>query len=379
MAHPLTVFICSTFTDLSAERERVLDAVRRLQLQHDSMEFFGARSDLPIETCLAEVRRSDMLVVVVGHRYGSLVPDIGISFSEAEYREGYRLGKPCLVYLRDENVPVLPRHVERDPEKLGLLERWKKRLTSRHTVATFSDAQHLAVQVAADLSRTIQALEGAQHAAAPSGATDVEVLADDFREILNDALEKGVSQREVLSALRQTISELLGPDGHREPTVFLSYSQADKQTVRRVAKGLRADGIKIWFDEGELKLGDSIRGKIETGLDSADFVAFFLSKASMQSEWAQHELNAAISKQVSEDRGAVVLPVLLDDVEIPALLRDVMYLDMRDGDVGRGIRRLADSIKHHSYQVDSREEARKLMARAVSQPSDHHGLWEPRE
>src|SRR2546425_97051 len=133
MKSSLTVFLCSTFDDLSEERERVLDAVRRLQLQHDSMEFFGARSDRSIETCLAEVRRSDVLVVIVGHRYGSLVSDLGISFSEAEYREGQRLGKPCLVYLRDENVPVLPKHIERDPGKLRLLETWKETLTTRHT------------------------------------------------------------------------------------------------------------------------------------------------------------------------------------------------------------------------------------------------------
>jgi Domain of unknown function (DUF4062) len=49
---PLTVFVCSTFSDLSQERDQVLDAIKRVKLQHDSMEFFGARSEQPIETCL---------------------------------------------------------------------------------------------------------------------------------------------------------------------------------------------------------------------------------------------------------------------------------------------------------------------------------------
>src|ERR1700731_7622 len=61
----LTIFLCSTFADLAEERQAVLDAVRKLQLQHDSMEFFGARPGAPIETCLAEVRKSDILVVIV--------------------------------------------------------------------------------------------------------------------------------------------------------------------------------------------------------------------------------------------------------------------------------------------------------------------------
>ncbi len=159
MTASFTVFVCSTFSDLSQEREGVLDAIRRLKLQHDSMEFFGARAEQSIETCLQEVRASDVLVVIVGHRYGTIVPDLGISYSEAEYAEGFRLKKPCLIYMRDDNVPILPRHMERDPEKLKLLERWKETLQSRHTVATFQDGGRLAVQVTADLARTVQDLE----------------------------------------------------------------------------------------------------------------------------------------------------------------------------------------------------------------------------
>ena len=77
MTTSLTVFVCSTYSDLSEERKAVLDAIRRLQLQHDSMEFFGARSDQPIEACLEQVRCSNVLVVIVGHRYGTLVPELG--------------------------------------------------------------------------------------------------------------------------------------------------------------------------------------------------------------------------------------------------------------------------------------------------------------
>ena len=133
----------------------------KLQHQHDSMEFFGALSDLPIETCLEEVRRSDVMVVIVGHRYGSLVPGMNVSFSEAEYNEGYRLGKPCLVYLRDENIPILPKFIEREAEKITLLDRFKSILRTRHTIATFKNSHDLSVSVAADLSRTAQALEEA--------------------------------------------------------------------------------------------------------------------------------------------------------------------------------------------------------------------------
>jgi Domain of unknown function (DUF4062) len=54
----LTVFVCGTHSDLADERNAVLEAIRRLQLQHDSMEYFGARTDAPIETCLKTSFRS---------------------------------------------------------------------------------------------------------------------------------------------------------------------------------------------------------------------------------------------------------------------------------------------------------------------------------
>jgi Domain of unknown function (DUF4062) len=104
-----TVFVCSTFDDLEQQREAVLDAIRRVKSRHNAMELFGARTERPIEVCLDEVRKSDLLVVIVGLKYGSLAPGMGISYSQAGYEEGARLDKPCLVYLRDDDVPILPK------------------------------------------------------------------------------------------------------------------------------------------------------------------------------------------------------------------------------------------------------------------------------
>lgn len=186
------VFLCGTFTDLSKERKRVLDAIRKLQLQHDSMEFFGASGRLPIKTCLEEVRKSDILVVVVGHRYGNLVPGRGVSFSEAEYREGHRLGKPCLVYIRDETVRVLPKHVERDPEKVRRLEKWKATLSRRHTTRAFSSLNDLAVQVTADISRNIENLNQREEGRSPEISkpeikTKQSVAVPDISSVVADA------------------------------------------------------------------------------------------------------------------------------------------------------------------------------------------------
>ena len=348
MASPLTVFLCSTYSDLIEEREGVLDAIRRLQLQHDSMEFFGARPGRPLETCLEEVRRSDVLIVVVGHRYGTVAPEIGISFSEAEYEEGFRLRKPCLVYMRADTVPVLPSNVEQDAEKIGLWRRWKQTLQTRHTVATFTDANDLAVQVAADLGRTAQSLaEGERTARAAFGAAE-PALKEEINELLDGARARGVHEATLLSTVRRAVAALLAAEGRRETTVFLSYARADQEIVEAVAGGLRAAGMKVWFDQDDVKLGSNWIQEIERALDSADFFCFFLSPASMGSQWAQRELDVALYRQVSENQQTVLLPVLLADTEIPPLLRNIQYLDLRDGDVARAVGELTAAIGHHS-------------------------------
>ncbi len=202
-----TVFVCSTFDDLQQEREGVLDAIRRVQHRHNAMEFFGARDEQPIETCIEEVRKSDLLVVIVGLKYGSLPPGMGISYSQAEYEEGARLEKPCLVYVRDDNVPILPKYVERDSDKLRSLEAWKQALNARHTVAKFADWPRLAVQVAVDLGRFL--LER-QFAARLTETAEAKGVAEaPLREVLKSLGEAEVAESEIPERLARAADELL--------------------------------------------------------------------------------------------------------------------------------------------------------------------------
>ncbi len=344
----LTVFVCSTYADLSDEREAVLDSIRRLQLQHDSMEFFGARANQPIETCLQEVRRSNILVVIVSHKYGSLVSEMGISFSEAEYVEGYALQKPCLVYMRDENVPILPKYMERDPEKLQLLEKWKETLQERHTVATFQDSHDIAVQVAADLSRTISGLEDSARDREEARRQSSIPLMDELSGLVKEALKAGATESALLSALRRSVSHVTSETQRSGPSVFLSYANADRDVVRQVADGLSNLGLQVWFDESSLKPRAEWVREIERELDSADFIIFFISQHSVQSVCAQKELQIALNRQVSGEHGAVLLPVLLERAEVPPLLRQIKWLNMTDGNVAHAVNELVDLVRHYS-------------------------------
>ena len=145
MGKAIRVFISSTWYDLQPEREAVEKALHRMRdTAFTGMEYFGSQPETPKEVSLAEVDRSDVYIGIFAHRYGS-------GITEAEYCRARERDIPCLVYLKDDSVPVPPAYIERDPEKIAKLEALKRELKEHHTVSTFKSPDHLATQVVADL------------------------------------------------------------------------------------------------------------------------------------------------------------------------------------------------------------------------------------
>lgn len=349
MKKDLTIFLCSTQADLRPEREVVLEAIRRLQLQHDSMEFFGARENAPLETCLEEVRRSDILVVIIGHRYGTFIPNQTISYSEAEYREGIRLGKPCLIYFRNDDIPILPRFVERNPKGLEALTNLKEHLQERHTIAYFNDANDLAIGVVADLSRTVQAIEESAKLEAEDLGSQPDVsITHKLTEIANDALNSGIAEDILYGEIRNVVKQLLKNSGYQKPKVFLSYTSKDKNIVKAFSEVLRSKEVEPWIDEEQIMAGHSILENVSKSLQNSDCLALFMSSSSMKSQWVRQELNIVMASRLSAKKdGPIIIPILLENIDIPAILRDVKYIDLRDGDFQRAGQECYQAIQRH--------------------------------
>lgn len=70
--------------------------------------------------------------------------------------------------------------------------------------------------------------------------------------------------------------------------VFISHATEDKETlVRPLALALAQHGFKVWYDEFELKLGDSLSKSIDHGLVSSAYGIVILSKAFFSKNWPQ--------------------------------------------------------------------------------------------
>ena len=79
------------------------------------------------------------------------------------------------------------------------------------------------------------------------------------------------------------------PDDAFQFDVLLSHSAKDKAVVRDLAKRLKKDGLRVWFDEWEIRPGDSIPAKIEEGLERSRVLVLCMSANAFGSDWAQLE------------------------------------------------------------------------------------------
>lgn len=94
----------------------------------------------------------------------------------------------------------------------------------------------------------------------------------------------------------------------RQYDVFISHASEDKdEVVRPLAVALKSEGLRVWYDEFELKIGDSLRRKIDKGLANSRFGIVVLSKDFIKKGWTNYELDGIITKSVSGEQ--IVLPI----------------------------------------------------------------------
>ncbi len=116
------------------------------------------------------------------------------------------------------------------------------------------------------------------------------------------------------------------------PSVFLSHNSRDKAFARKLASMLEDNGVNVWIDEAELKVGDSLIQKIGSAIEETDFVAVVLSPNSVDSTWVKKELAIAMERELSE-RKVTVLPILKEPCDIPPFLKDKIYANFTRQDL----------------------------------------------
>jgi hypothetical protein len=116
------------------------------------MENFGARTQKPLDTCLEEVKSSELFIGIIGMRYGSVDRNTGKSYVEREYETAIKSKLEIKIYMIDEkNAHIPPMNVEcKNVEKLN---KFKKKLRKDHTCVDFSSELDLSEKIQGDLKK----------------------------------------------------------------------------------------------------------------------------------------------------------------------------------------------------------------------------------
>lgn len=97
----------------------------------------------------------------------------------------------------------------------------------------------------------------------------------------------------------------------KEYDVFISHASEDKvDVVRPLANALRDGGLAVWYDEFELRIGDSLRRKIDLGFSKSRFGVVVLSPSFINKGWTNYELDGIVTRSI--DGSQVLLPIWHD-------------------------------------------------------------------
>lgn len=155
-------------------------------------------------------------------------------------------------------------------------------------------------------------------------------------------------------------------------SVFLSHAHADNQFAHQLAAALSQRDIRVWVDEYELRIGDSVIERVSQAITDGDFLLAIISPASHRSKWCQQELAWAATRGV-QDKRVVVLPIRFRNAKMPPALLDRYWADADKEDIASLADRIAYDINRHlgveSSDADKAWLCSALMAYEVESPT----------
>lgn len=121
-----------------------------------------------------------------------------------------------------------------------------------------------------------------------------------------------------------------------EKDIFLCHNGAQKPWVEMLAQRIEAEpyrdrNLAVVFDKWDFQKGGNIIVDIERFIDSSRFVGIVVSRAMLLAEWPTLERSIAVWSDVSGARGRVI-PLLRENVTLPATLRVRNWIDFREDD-----------------------------------------------
>ncbi len=107
-----------------------------------------------------------------------------------------------------------------------------------------------------------------------------------------------------------------------QPIVYLAHATEDKEDLAKpIAEYLMQKGIKVWYDQWEIKSGDSLRQKMDQGLNDCTHFLVLLTQNSLKKPWVLTEIDAGFTDALDERIRFMGVRSGVDVSEVSPLLR----------------------------------------------------------
>lgn len=110
--------------------------------------------------------------------------------------------------------------------------------------------------------------------------------------------------------------------------IALSFAGEDREYVEKIAYGLKASGVKVFYDKfqtAKLWGKDLYQYLNNIYKNEADYCIIFISEAYQKKAWTQHELASAQNRAFLDDK-EYILPIYIDMVSIPGINDTTGYI-----------------------------------------------------
>ena len=122
------------------------------------------------------------------------------------------------------------------------------------------------------------------------------------------------------------------PDGkHQKPRVFISYASENKELAEQVANAISKNGIETWWDEWEIRSGDSIRQKVDEGIEDCTHFIVLLTPQSIDKPWVKLEMDAAFFSKLEGKCRFIAVRHQLEVDRLPPTLRGLLSPEIKSG------------------------------------------------
>lgn len=242
------VFISSTYTDLIEARSAAINTVLESYNFPVGMELFGADNDEQWTIIRELIDSSDFYILILGHRYGSISKQDGISFTEKEFDYALEKGIKLMCFVRKDNVPTLPHERDSNSENIEKLQQFREKVLTDRLCEFWDNVDDLKHKISSSLYKNMRKHGGV-------GWVRGNQVSGQLAEEIAKLSEENRTLREENSRLNMLANDrvpnlTLTVNGNNDEIVLKDYKLKENEYYQRPPKEEKTSKDKgVWLKE----------------------------------------------------------------------------------------------------------------------------------